>query len=65
MSQIETVKHRAEFDKLKDKVIIERQENMNDGLCNLQNSKMSIKQVFMEQVHQQIDYSKEVKNNGL
>lgn len=65
MSPIETVKHRAEFDKLKNKVINERQENMNGGICILQNSQMSIKQVFMEQVHQQIDYLKEVKNNGL
>lgn len=32
MSPIETTKHRAEFDKLKNKVINERQENMNDGI---------------------------------
>lgn len=65
MSPIETVKHRAEFDKLKNKVINERQENMNCGICILQNSQMSIKQVSMERVHHQIDYLKEVKNNGL
>ncbi len=38
---------------------------MNGRICILQNSQMSIKLVFMEQVHQQIHYLKEVKNNEL
>ncbi len=38
---------------------------MNGGMCILQNSQMSIKLVFMEQVHQQTHYLKEVKNNGI
>ena len=40
-------------------------KNTNGGTCILLNSRVSIKLVFMEQVHQQIHYLKEVKNNEL
>jgi len=45
------------------KILLE--ENMNGGICIPQNSQMSIKLVYMEQVHQQIHYLKEAKNNEL
>ncbi len=38
---------------------------MSGGICILQNFQMSIKQVYMEQVHLQIHYLKELKNNEI
>lgn len=38
---------------------------MNGGICILQNFQMSIKLVYMVQVHQQIHYLKELKNNEI